>query len=306
MEAVIDDEPLLSEHLLKLAEWIAAYYLAPLGEVLRGMLPLMAEVRRVVYYRITDLGATCWRRVLMAMETALRSRARDRARGASGAVEAGKSERRVLERLAAGEPVKVSTLRTATAAILPVLVGMLRKKWIARETAAVERDARRTERFAVLIPDTRLPALTETAAGDSRRAGRKRRGASAWPNCAAANCHLPRCRRWFGGNWCASKSGAAAFRLGGIEAPAQPLTAERVAAGCACVDRVAAWGISRFLASWRNGLREDGRLPESDATRAGSRAIGHSAGAGDRADAANGWACWMQPLASAWRCCTRR
>ena len=56
VEAVLDDEPLLSEHLLKLAEWIAGYYLAPLGEVLRGMLPLMAEVRRVVYYRVTDLG----------------------------------------------------------------------------------------------------------------------------------------------------------------------------------------------------------------------------------------------------------
>src|SRR6202034_4031772 len=56
IEAVLDDEPLLSEHLLTLAEWIAQYYLAPLGEVLRGMLPLMAEVRRTVYYRITDLG----------------------------------------------------------------------------------------------------------------------------------------------------------------------------------------------------------------------------------------------------------
>jgi primosomal protein N' (replication factor Y) len=57
--------------------------------------------------------------------------------------------------------VKVSTLRTATAASLPVLAGMLRKKWIARETTAVERDARRTERFAVLIPEARLPSLTE-------------------------------------------------------------------------------------------------------------------------------------------------
>ena len=56
LEAVLDEEPLLSEELLKLAEWMAGYYLAPLGEVLRGMLPLMAEVRRTVYYRITDLG----------------------------------------------------------------------------------------------------------------------------------------------------------------------------------------------------------------------------------------------------------
>ena len=56
LEAVLDDEPLLSEQLLALGEWMAQYYLAPLGEVLRGMLPLMAEVRRTVYYRITDLG----------------------------------------------------------------------------------------------------------------------------------------------------------------------------------------------------------------------------------------------------------
>jgi primosomal protein N' (replication factor Y) len=70
-------------------------------------------------------------------------------------------EHRVLQRLAVGDPVKVSTLRTATAASLPVLAGLLRKKWIVRETSAMERDARRTERFAVLIPETRLPALTE-------------------------------------------------------------------------------------------------------------------------------------------------
>ena len=56
LEAVLDEEPLLSEHLLELAEWAAQYYLAPLGEVLRAMLPLAAEVRRTVYYRITDLG----------------------------------------------------------------------------------------------------------------------------------------------------------------------------------------------------------------------------------------------------------
>src|SRR5580704_4968592 len=60
LEAVLDEEdetgPLLSDHLLTLGEWMAQYYLAPLGEVLRGMLPLMAEVRRVAYYRITDLG----------------------------------------------------------------------------------------------------------------------------------------------------------------------------------------------------------------------------------------------------------
>ncbi|MFZ1087635.1 MAG: primosomal protein N', partial [Terracidiphilus sp.] len=156
IEAILDDEPLLSESLLKLGEWMAQYYLAPLGEVLRGMLPLMAEVRRTVYYRITDLG----RDVLaesMDGDPAQKSISR---RKSKLSAEEQDLERRVLMRLASGEPVKVSTLRTATAASLPVLASLTRKKWIARETAAAERDARRTERFAVLIPEARLPALT--------------------------------------------------------------------------------------------------------------------------------------------------
>ncbi len=194
LEAVLDDEPLLSESLLKLAEWMAQYYLAPQGEVLRGMLPLMAEVRRTVYYRITDLGrdvlAECvdsqvpesgppphGRRPVRG-DPAPGAPARlklcpDTKPGYSTASKGGSKrkgklsaeeqdlERRVLARLASGEPVKVSTLRTATAATLPVLAGLTRKKWIARESAAVERDARRMERFAVLIPEARLPALTQ-------------------------------------------------------------------------------------------------------------------------------------------------
>ena len=178
LESVLDDEPLLSEQLLALAEWMAQYYLAPLGEVLRGMLPLMAEVRRTVYYRITDLGRDVLAGSLDGDSAASHPFADEAGEwmghGASaankrppGTKRRGKLspeeqdlEHRVLTRLASGEPVKVSTLRTATSATLPVLAALVRKKWIARETAAAERDARRTERFAVLIPETRLPALT--------------------------------------------------------------------------------------------------------------------------------------------------
>ena len=144
IETVLDDEPLLSEQLLSLAEWMAGYYLAPLGEVLRGMLPLMAEVRRTVCYRITDLG-----RDVLAKR--LEDEHGDRQ----------DMEHRVLTRLSTGEPVKVSTLRTATAATLPQLGALVRRKWIARETAAAERDASRTERFVVLVPEARLPKLTD-------------------------------------------------------------------------------------------------------------------------------------------------
>jgi primosomal protein N' (replication factor Y) len=175
LEAVLDEEPLLSDALLKLAEWMAQYYLAPLGEVLRGMLPLMAEVRRTVYYRITDLGRDVLAgsmdgdsSIFPVSKSRPGAPAGQHAAPRGGTKRRGKlsaeeqdMERRVLTRLAEGEPVKVSTLRTASGASLPILAGLLRKKWIARETAAVERDARRMERFAVLIPEARLPSLTE-------------------------------------------------------------------------------------------------------------------------------------------------
>ena len=170
IEAVLDEEPLLSTHLLELAEWMAQYYIAPLGEVLRAMLPLMAEVRRTVYYRLTDLGRDVLARCVDGVWTVGRSHPSRTKREKDGAPATRRGrlskedqdmEHRVLARLASGEAVKVSTLRTATAASLPVLAGLVRKKWIARETAAAERDARRLERFAVLVPEMRLPALTE-------------------------------------------------------------------------------------------------------------------------------------------------
>jgi primosomal protein N' (replication factor Y) (superfamily II helicase) len=172
LEAVIDQsadgetgEPLLSEGLLSLAEWIAQYYLAPVGEVLRGMLPLTAEVRRSVNYRITDLGRDILADSVEAQAgipfaaKAAELSSKDRRRE-KPSPEQHDVQRRVLERLASGEPVKLSTLRAATGALPNVLAAMLRRKWIVRETSATERDARRMERFAVLVPDMRLPSLT--------------------------------------------------------------------------------------------------------------------------------------------------
>ena len=226
LETVLDDEPLLSDHLLALAEWIAGYYLAPLGEVLRSMLPLMAEVQRTVYYRITDLG----RDMLAAsmdgdgnslesppgrLKTAQRN---ERVEGPDKP----DTERKVLERLASGKPAKVNTLRTATAASLPLLARMVRKKWIVRETSSTERDAKRTERFAVLIPDTRLPALTklqqailaELAAngGELAVANLRRREMPSSTLQTLVRRELVRI-----------EERPVAFRLGGIEAPTEPI-----------------------------------------------------------------------------------
>ena len=51
---MLDATPVLDEQLLQLGRWIADYYLAPIGEVFRTMLPLNAEFKRSIGYRLTD------------------------------------------------------------------------------------------------------------------------------------------------------------------------------------------------------------------------------------------------------------
>jgi primosomal protein N' (replication factor Y) len=61
---LIDAEPVLDGELLSLAKWIAGYYCAPLGEVLRGMLPLASDIRRGKVYSLTDAGRDAARQLL--------------------------------------------------------------------------------------------------------------------------------------------------------------------------------------------------------------------------------------------------
>ena len=149
--AVLDDEPVLAPDLMDLGRWIAQYYLAPVGEVLRSMLPLMQEVRRRVLYRITDAG----RQALFAAAQ------QGSSRRSKLSPEEQDREYAVLSALESGEAVPAPRLRSSTGASAALLNGMLRKKWIARETAAEPRDARRTVRYAVLIEGVRLPKLNE-------------------------------------------------------------------------------------------------------------------------------------------------
>lgn len=154
---VLDEEPLLPPSLLEIARWIAQYYLAPLGEVLRAMLPLTAELRRQVSLRITPAGLDA---LAQSMDGAAPSGdAAGRGRRAMVAMDS--AEFRVLSQLAEGETAQLTAVRTATGASVQQINAMVRRKWIAREASAEERDARRRERFAVLVPDTRLPSLTE-------------------------------------------------------------------------------------------------------------------------------------------------
>jgi primosomal protein N' (replication factor Y) (superfamily II helicase) len=143
---VLDTSPALDAQLLQLGRWIADYYLAPIGEVFRTMLPLGAEFKRAIAYRITADGH-------MALHLAGMSGSSGRARRTP---EEQLIEFRVLEYLAGREQdqaqvqVKEQTLRNATRASKALLAGMARKKWIAREDLSASRDATRTVRIAVL------------------------------------------------------------------------------------------------------------------------------------------------------------
>src|ERR1700686_4849815 len=137
----LDLSPVLDEQLLKLGKWIADYYLAPVGEVFRTMLPLSAEFKRAVEYRITDEG-----RMALHLAGVSGSPARSKRSPEQQLVEF-----RVLDWLAERDSVREERLRGATRATKPLLSGMVRKKWIAREDMSAARDAARLVKVAVLV-----------------------------------------------------------------------------------------------------------------------------------------------------------
>jgi len=146
---VLDRAPVLDEQLLKLGKWIASYYLAPVGEVFRTMLPLAVEFKRVIAYRITDEGR-------MALHQAGISGSPGRSRRTP---EDQAAEFRVLDYLSNYEDsqtdvdqpwVREQTLRSVARISRPILAGMVRKKWTMREDVSTSHDATRTVRIAVL------------------------------------------------------------------------------------------------------------------------------------------------------------
>jgi primosomal protein N' (replication factor Y) len=134
------DSPALSDELLRLGKWISEYYLAPVGEVFRTMLPLNAEFRREVAYRITEQGHLA---LHLAGETGSSRRSKKTA-------EDQYAEYRVLDYLAARDQTREGTLKSAARVSRELLDGMLRKQWIAREDCSHISDAARVRQVAVL------------------------------------------------------------------------------------------------------------------------------------------------------------
>ncbi len=62
---LVDAEPVLDAPMLDLGRWIAQYYCAPLGEVLRAMTPLGGEIRQGKMYALTEKGRDATRQLLL-------------------------------------------------------------------------------------------------------------------------------------------------------------------------------------------------------------------------------------------------
>jgi primosomal protein N' (replication factor Y) (superfamily II helicase) len=144
--SILDSVPVLDEQLLRLGRWIADYYLAPVGEVFRTMLPLSAEFKRAVAYRITAEG-----RMALHLAGVKGSSARSHRTPEEQAIEF-----RVLDSLAAQQsdaealPVPERALRSSAGVSKIILDGMVRKKWLEREDVSSVIDATRTIKIALL------------------------------------------------------------------------------------------------------------------------------------------------------------
>ena len=57
IKEVLDQEPVYSPVLLKLAQWMSQYYMHPLGEVLKTMLPASSKKTTKTTYELTDKGS---------------------------------------------------------------------------------------------------------------------------------------------------------------------------------------------------------------------------------------------------------
>ncbi|HTR39460.1 MAG TPA: primosomal protein N' [Bryobacteraceae bacterium] len=117
---LLDEEPVLDAELLALGRWIADYYCAPLGEVLRSMTPLSGEVRKTKLYSLTDAGRDAARQLLLSVD----------------------EDDPALEvlRLLEHRPLSASYLKTKLPAAANAIRSLEKKGFIAIEDLQAERD----------------------------------------------------------------------------------------------------------------------------------------------------------------------
>ncbi len=120
---LIDAEPVLDGELIALGKWISGYYCAPLGEVLRSMLPLASDIRAGKMYTLTDSG-------------------RDASRQLSIEPQAEDTVNQVIQMLAA-RSLSAAHIKKKVPLADRILKSLERKGWIAVEEVQRDRDPMR-------------------------------------------------------------------------------------------------------------------------------------------------------------------
>jgi primosomal protein N' (replication factor Y) len=128
---LVDERPVFDDGMLALARWIAEYYCAPLGEVLRGMAPLSGESRRSVVYTLTEDGRDLIRQSVLGL----------------GSEDAGEQILRLLDERPQGEG-QIKQRVPGAAAVLPRL---LKKGLVEREEFQIEKDPLRMASERLLV-----------------------------------------------------------------------------------------------------------------------------------------------------------
>ncbi|MCW5982599.1 MAG: primosomal protein N' [Bryobacteraceae bacterium] len=135
---LLDEEPVLDDALLALARWVATYYSAPLGEVLRAMTPLAGEMHRSKVYSLTDAGRDAARQLLLG------------ASSEEPAVE--------LMRMLEARPLTESWLKSRVPGAQTALKSLLRKGFIEMDDVEAERDPLRAASARLRVEFSGRPA----------------------------------------------------------------------------------------------------------------------------------------------------
>lgn len=139
---VIDDDSLLSDHMLELTRWVANYYLASWGDVLKAALPAGLNIREEELLEITPSGrgelANLGEKALITQESGL--------------------IRKLLDYLAEAGPQKAASLQKQIPVGLPSK--LLEKGFIRRKVIRRGRSLEKT--LKMILPVDNPPSVAET------------------------------------------------------------------------------------------------------------------------------------------------
>ncbi|MGQ9918190.1 MAG: DEAD/DEAH box helicase, partial [Bryobacteraceae bacterium] len=134
---LIDADPIFDAAMLELGQWVAHYYCAPLGEVLRAMAPLAADVRQTRIWALTQKGLD------VARQLGLDGEPVDPATAVLRALEA--------------RPLAETTLERKVPGAKKLLASLERKGLVEAEQAASLRDPLRAQAEKLLAEFARRP-----------------------------------------------------------------------------------------------------------------------------------------------------